>query len=56
MLIIGIDVERDERTEWQPITLPGEKGRQIYIEAIPGGGREEVGLSEAISSERPPKI
>jgi hypothetical protein len=41
----------EDRTEWLPVTLPGATDRQIYVEAVPRGGREEVGLLEAIPFE-----
>ena len=37
-----------ERTQWQPITLPGDDGRTIYFEIVPRGGREKVGILESI--------
>ncbi len=42
-------MERSDRTEWQRVTLPDEgKKRQVYIEVVPRGGREEVGLLDSI--------
>lgn len=43
-------MQRDERTDWQPIHL--EDGTKAYLEVIPRGGREEVGLLEAIPFDR----
>jgi hypothetical protein len=43
-------MQRDERTDWQPIHLEG--GTKAYLEVIPRGGREEVGLLEAIPFDR----
>lgn len=45
-------MEEQDRTEWQPIMLPGDENRRIYIEVIPRGGREEVGLLETIPFEQ----
>jgi Trypsin-co-occurring domain 1 len=45
-------MNQEDRTEWQPITLPGPEGRRIYIEALSRGGREEVGLLESIPFEQ----
>ncbi len=39
-------MQQDERTDWQPIDL-GD-GARAYLEVIPRGGREEVGVLEAI--------
>jgi len=47
---------KDEQTDWQPIKLSGEDGQLIYIEVASQGGREEVGLSEAIPFEEMKKI
>lgn len=47
----GADVEVGDRTEWQPITLQ-DGGRQIYMEVVPRGGREEVRLLESIPFEQ----
>src|SRR5271166_2999694 len=47
----GVEVE--DRTEWQPITLPGEgDNRRLYVEAVLRGGREEVGTLQAIPFEQ----
>ena len=43
-------MQRDERTQWQPIQL--DDGVKAYLEAIPRGGREEVGILEAIPFDR----
>lgn len=37
-----------KKTEWQPLTLPGNKKHRIYIEATIQSGREEVGILDAI--------
>ncbi len=46
----------DERTEWQKIKLPGEGDRQIYLEVLHRGGREEVGILESIPFEQVTEI
>lgn len=38
----------DERTDWQRVTLPGEDGRQVFVEVVSRGGREEVGVLDSI--------
>jgi hypothetical protein len=45
--------ESAEQTEWQPITFSGdgERGR-LCIEVLPRGGREEVGILDAIPFEK----
>lgn len=48
----GAEVSGRERTVWQALTLSGEEGRRIYVEAVSRGGREEVGLREAIPFEQ----
>ena len=43
----------DERErEWQQIELPGEHEGQVFLEVLPQGGREEVGLLESIPFEQ----
>jgi Trypsin-co-occurring domain 1 len=44
-------MEAADRTEWQSIALPGEAGRRVYIEVVSRGGREEVGILDAIPFE-----
>jgi hypothetical protein len=44
-------MEAGDRTEWQSIALPGDAGRRVYIEIVPRGGREEVGILDAIPFE-----
>ena len=44
-------MERDDRTEWQPISLAGDEGPQVYVEVVSRGGREEVGVLESIPFE-----
>jgi hypothetical protein len=39
------------KTEWQLVSLPGKED-DVFIEVILRGGREEVGLAEAIPFER----
>jgi len=39
-------MQRDERTDWQPVDLGG--GAKAYLEVIPRGGREEVGVLDTI--------
>jgi len=43
-------MQQDERTDWQPIEL--DDGAKAYLEVIPRGGREEVGILDAIPFER----
>jgi hypothetical protein len=43
-------MQQDERTHWQPIQLAD--GAKAYLEVIPRGGREEVGILEAIPFDR----
>lgn len=38
----------EDRTEWQPVTLPGNDGGKVYFEIVPRGGREEVGVLDSI--------
>jgi hypothetical protein len=45
-------VEGEDRTEWQPIALPGNEGRRVYVEVVPRGGREEVGVLKLIPFEQ----
>ncbi len=56
MITRGSQMESEHGTEWQPITLPGDEEQQLYIEVIRGGGREEVGLLEAIPFEHITKL
>lgn len=46
----------DERTQWQKIKLPGEDDRQIYLEVIDQGGRQEAGLLDTIPFEQVTEI
>jgi len=48
----GAEDEREAKTTWQPITLPGDERRQIYFEVVPHGGREEVGILDSIPFEQ----
>lgn len=43
-------MHEEGRTDWQPIDL-GD-GARAYIEVLPRGGREEVGVLEAIPFDR----
>lgn len=43
-------MQQDERTDWQPVDL-GD-GAKAYLQVIPRGGREEVGVLEAIPFEQ----
>ena len=43
-------MQQDERTDWQPVDLGG--GAKAYLQVIPRGGREEVGVLEAMPFEQ----
>jgi Trypsin-co-occurring domain 1 len=38
----------DERTQWQKIKLAEDDSRQIYLEVLDRGGRQEVGILDSI--------
>lgn len=42
----------DERTRWQKIELPAAGDRRIYLEVLERGGRQEVGILDAIPFEQ----
>ena len=46
----------DERTKWQKIKLTGEDSRQIYLEVLDRGGRQEVGILDSIPFEKVTEI
>ena len=42
----------DDQTKWQKIKLSDENDRQIYLEVLDRGGRQEVGILDAIPFEQ----
>jgi hypothetical protein len=41
----------DETTEWQPLLIPGSSG-DLYIEVVPRGGRESVGILDSFPFDK----
>lgn len=46
----------DERTQWQKIKLAEDDSRQIYLEVLDRGGRQEVGILDSIPFEQVTEI
>jgi Trypsin-co-occurring domain 1 len=42
----------DEDTKWQKLKLSDEDDRQIYLEVLDRGGRQEVGILDSIPFEQ----
>ena len=46
----------EESSQWQKIKLDGEGDRQIYLEVLDRGGRQEVGVLDSIPFEQVTEI
>lgn len=46
----------DERSKWQKIELEREGERQIYLEVLDQGGRQEVGVLDSIPFDQVTEI
>lgn len=48
----GSQTMDEQETEWQRISLPSDGESQVYLEVLHQGGREEVGVLDAIPFEQ----
>ena len=42
----------DEKTVWQKLSLPAAKERDLFIQVVVRGGREEVGVLDSLPIEQ----